>query len=235
MSDETKERKDALSDKGLSPGGTKGTSKDKGKTYTDADIVKIQNDAKAEAGRLQKAAEVERDSLKQDLQTANSRLDTLEKERDESRLAEVRGDPEQLRSYQREQTATKREREMADKERDLANREEQLKTDRAGVDKDRHVVSVAYLAAKHGLETEELESLGISDPDTLERVAEKLAGAKPKETEPVLEEGETPSGEAQEFNHDSGETTGGVAGALTVESVEKSSVASVEKALEKPS
>ena len=218
---------------GQSSGSKSGTtSKDKGKLYTAANISKIQSDAKSEAGRLQKTAEQERDTLKEQLQSTTSRLDSLERERDESRLADARGDPDQLRTYQREQGITKREREVEAKESDYARREGQLKADRAEVDKDKSVVSIAYLAAKHGLETEELESLGISDPEILEKVAGKLAAAKPKGTR---EEGGEGGEEESEFIPDSGEGAGGGAGALTTESVEKSSIAAVEKALGKAS
>ncbi len=234
--DETKEGKDKSS---AAPddtsGGPKGTSKDKGKLYTEEAIAKVKSDAAAEAGRQRKTAETERDTLKQDLQTLTSRLDELGRERDESRLAEARaGGPDTLSAYQKEQGTTKRERELQDQIRDMTRREEQLKADRIEVDKDRSVVSVAYLAAKHGLETEVLESFGISDPEVLEKVAEKLAGAKPVKTE--LGEGEEiPSGEAPELIADSSEGTGGGVGTLTTESVESGSIAAVEKALEKAS
>ena len=156
--DETKKRKDdSTAAPGDTSGGTKGTSKDKGKLYTEAQIAKFKSDAAAEAGRQRKAAEQERDSLKQELESNNNRLDSLEREANESRLAEARDNPEQLRAYQRDQANTKRERDAVDKERDLARREAQLKADRAEVDKDKGVVSIAYIAAKHGLEVERLE------------------------------------------------------------------------------
>lgn len=203
-----------------SKGGT--TSKDKGKLYTTAAIAKIESDAKSEAGRKQKAAEQERDALKDRLESTNTRLDNLEREQDESRLTEARGDPDQLRIYQREQANKKLEREVAELQRDLARREEQLKADRTEVDKDRGVVSIAYIAAKHGLETEELESLGISDHDALERVAEKLATAKPKEPGTGEEGGEGEGeGEAKPFVPDSGETTG--SGKINMEAQRKMS------------
>lgn len=216
------------------PGGSSGkgsgtTSKDKGKLYTDAAIQKIKSDAAAEAGRQRKAAEQERDTFKQDLQSTQSRLDALEREANESRLAEARGDPAQLRTYQREQTVVKRERQVEERDRDITRREGQIKTDRDDLDKDKRVVSIAYVAAKHGLETEELESLGISDLETLERVAEKLAAVKPVET--TGEEEETPGGE-EPLTPDSGATTGG-AEALTVENVEKMPLSSLKKAIEK--
>ena len=122
--DGTKERKDTSSGKaGQSSSETKGTSKDKGKLYTDADIVKMKSDAAAEAGRLRKAAELERD---------------------------------------------------------MVRREGLLKADRADVDKDRGVVSVAYIAAKHGLKVEDLEDLGVTDPEALEKIAVKLEGTVSK-------------------------------------------------------
>jgi len=191
--------------------GKQGTSKDKGKLYTEAQIHQIKTSAGAEAGRLRKAAEQERDSLKEQLQSVTGRLNSLESEVNESRLAEIRGDPDQLRAFQREQELKKLERQVTELQRDLTRREEQLKADRAEVDKDRGVVSLAYIAAKHGLETEELESLGISDHDTLEKVAEKLATAKPKGKggEGGEGEGEGEEGEWEGFVPDSGETTGG--------------------------
>jgi len=210
---------------GQASGGKSGSTSKKGKLYTDAEILKIKSDAAAEAGRLRKAAEQERDNLSQELQATKNRLDSLEKEVNESRLAEVRGDPEQLRLYQREEVLKKRERDLEERLSDLARREAQYKSDKAQLDKDKSVVSIAYIAAKHGLETEELESLGISDPDTLDRVAEKLAtgrkGAEPGEAEGGDAEGgegevETPGGES--FTPDSGVTTGSV-GALTDEQI----------------
>lgn len=238
MPDETKGSKDNLTaEPGGSSSGTKGTSKDKGKLYTEEALAKIRSDAAAEAGRQRKAAELERDALKDRLEATNSRLDNLEREQNESRYAEARaGGSETLSAYQREQATIKQEKELQDKIRDLARREEQVKADREAVDKDRHVVSVAFLAAKHGLEPDALESLGISDPEVLERVAERLAGAKPaKEPGSELESEEIPSGEAPELFSDSGEGTGGGVGTLTAENVEGSSIAAVEKALEKAS
>jgi len=226
---------------GTNPDGTpkdesKGTPKDKGKNYTDAAIEKIKSDAAAMGqGRERKIADQEKSALTQELESTKSRLDALEREANETRYAEARaGGQETLSAYQKEQAFGKLQRELDDLKRDLARQQEQIKIDREEVDKDRHVVSVAYLAAKHGLETETLESLGISDPETLERVAEKLAGAKPNS--PEVEEGEeTPSGEAPELIPDSSEGTGSVGGPLTAEGVEKSSIASIDKALGKAS
>lgn len=186
--DETKGTgQDTSSGKTGQSSGSKGgsTSKDKGKLYTDAQIVKIKSDSAAEAGRLRKAAEEERDTLKQDLQSTKSRLDALERETGESRLAEARaGGDDQLRIYQREEAVRKRERQADERDSDITRREGQVKADRAEVDKDKGIVSVAYVAAKHDLDPERLEKLGITDPEALEKVAEELAAAgKPPETE----------------------------------------------------
>ncbi len=212
---------------GQSSGGKSGTtSKDKGKLYKDADIQKIILDAKSEAGRAQKKAEDERDATQQALQTTNTRLDTLEAQINESRLAEAREDPAQLQTYQREQTITKREREADTKDAGLKGREAQLKSDLEALTTNQGVVAIATLAAKHGLETEELESLGISDPVALEKVAEKLATAKSK----------GPEGEGEvegEFTPDSGEGGGGGAKPLTTEGVAEMSTQDVDKALKK--
>lgn len=217
---------------GQSSGGKGGTtSKDKGKLYTVAEIDKIKSDSAAEAGRKRVAAEGERDSLTQDLESTRSRLDSLEKEVNESRLAEARNDPEALRIYQREQAIVKRERAVGDKERDVTSRESALKDERVAIDKDKSVVSIAYIAAKHGLDAEKLESFGISDPEALKKVAEELAAAKPPE--PGKGEGEGEGEGEEEFTPDSGEGTGGGAEALTAEAIEKMPIASVEKAIEK--
>lgn len=209
--------------KGTPKDESKGTPKDKGKLYSEAEIAKIKSDSAAMSdGRRAKAVEKERDTLKQELQATTSRLDALERERDESRLAEARGDPDQLRAYQREQELRKLERQVTEMQADLARREGQLKEDRAEVDKDRGVVSIAYIAAKHGLETEELESLGISDPEALERVAERLAAAKPKGEGGEGEGGEGKGEGEGEFTPDSGVTTG--SGEPTKEQLEKMSM-----------
>lgn len=88
----------------------------------------------------------------------------------------------------------------------MTRREAQLKAGAEALATDKGVVTIAYIAAKHGLETEVLESLGISDEETLEKVAEKLAAAKPKEGEEGEEEGE------EELVIDSGLHAGGLAG-----------------------
>jgi len=92
---------------------------------------------------------------------------------------------------------------VADLEKDLARREGLLKTDRAELDKDRGVATIAYIAAKHGLEVERLEKLGISDLEILERVAEEMKPAQPKGKGDEGDEG----GEEQ-LNLDSGEGSG---------------------------
>jgi len=236
MLDETKggNQDKSSGETGQTSGGKGGSTSKKGKTYTDAEIQKIRSDAAAEAGRLRKAAEQERDSLRESLQTTRSRLDAIESQMNESRLAEVRGDPDRLRSYQHEQTQTRRERELDDRESELSRREAQLKSDREEVDKDRSVVNIAYVAAKHGLETDDLESLGISDLDVLDKVAEKIAAGKPKDESNENEEEETeePNTSSEELIPDSARTIGG-AQTLTSESAEKMPISSLEKAIEK--
>ena len=172
---------------GTNPNGTpkdetKGTPKDKGKLFTQAAIDRIKADsAKMGQGRAEVKAKQEKDDLTQELQSTKSRLDALERETGESRLAEARaGGDDSLRIYQREEAVRKRERQADERDGDLTRREGQVKTDRAEVDSDRGVVSVAYLAAKHGVAVEKLESYGITDPEALEKVAVDLAAAKPK-------------------------------------------------------
>lgn len=216
MDETTKTGQDTSSGKtGQSSGSTGGTtSKDKGKLYTASEIDKIKSDAAAEAGRLRKAAEQKADDLSKRLQSVTTRLDSIEKEREESRLAELRNDPESLKQYQREKELSKREREADERDRDLTAREQRVKDDSETLDKNRRVVTIAYVAAKHGLDAEELESFGITDEAALEKLAEKLSSVKVK---PTVKEGETPEGETsgedetqvEVFTGDSGETTGG--------------------------
>lgn len=209
--------KDASPGKSGQPPGSKGGTP-KGKLYTNAEISKIKSDSAAMSdGRKAKVAEEARDTLREELQRNQSRLDALERERDESRLAEARaGGDKELLLYNREEVVKKRERQVEETVGDVTRREGQIKTDRAEVAKDRGIVSINVLAAKHGLEPEDLESLGISDPEALERVAERLAGTKPK-GKGGEEEGE--SGEGEPFVPDTGETTG--SGEPTHEQLEK--------------
>ena len=227
---------------GTNPDGTpkddsKGTPKDKGKLYTVAQIDKLKSDAAAMGqGRAEKVAEQEKGALTQELQTYKSRLDALEAQERESRLAEARGDSDKMRAFQREEAVSKRERQVEETLRDITKREGQIKADRAEIDKDRGVVSVAYVAAKHGLEPEDLEDLGITDPEQLEKVAVKLAAAKPKgegedadreayqaletdaEKEAFLEAHPDFDKEAAEkLELDTGETAGGAGAIATLE------------------
>lgn len=215
-------------------GGT--TSKKEGKLYTTADIEKIKSDAITPIGREKKAAEEKAANLERTLTTTKSRLDDLERERDESRLAEARGDPAALKIYQREQAIIRRERDVEAKETDVQTREAALKTERESIDGDKHKVNLAYIAAKHGIDQDELEGLGIRDAEALEKVAEKIA-AKAKGGEGKGEgEGEGEGGEGAEgaeYQPDSGEGAGGKTKALTTEAVEEMSMADVDQALSK--
>ncbi|MBA7651171.1 hypothetical protein ES703_58986 [subsurface metagenome] len=197
--------------KGTPKDESKGTPKDKGKLYTVAQIDKLKSDAAAMGqGRAEKVAKQEKDALTSELESMKGRFDALEGQANETRLAEARGDPVKLQAYQRDQAVGKREQVVADKERDLIRREGQVKTDRAEIDKDKGVVSVAYLAAKHGLEVEKLESYGITDPEALEKVAVDLAAAgKPPETEEekTAREAREAAGE-EKLELDSGEGSG---------------------------
>lgn len=229
MSDETKEtEQDKLHKDERSSVSKKGsTSKDK-VTISKTDHDKLQDDAKASKGRAEKlsALERERDVLKDRLNSTFSRLDDLERISNESRLAEVRNDPDQLRVYQREQGLTKRERDADTRDADITRREGQIKADREAVDKDRGAVGIVTIATKHGLDPAKLEAYGISDIETLEKIAVDLAAGKPKDA------GEGEEGEGEEFTPDEGEE-GGEGGSLTTESVGRMSIASVDKSLGK--
>ncbi|GAH67173.1 unnamed protein product, partial [marine sediment metagenome] len=179
--------------------------------YTAAEIDRIKADsASMGQGRAEKVAKQEKETLTQELQSTKTRLDALEARANEARLAEARGDPVKLRTYQGEQAVATRERQVEEQIRDIARREGQLKADREEVNRDKGVVSIAYVAAKHGLEVEDLESLGISDPDALEKVAVKLAAAgKPPETEEekTAREAREAAGE-EKLDLDTGEGSG---------------------------
>ena len=181
---------------------SKGTpKKDTGKLYTQAAIDKLKSDAAAMAqGRAEKTASQEKTALTSELQSTQSRLDALEAQVNEARLAEVRGDPEKLTAYQRDQATTQRERRAADQEKDIARREGLLKADREDLDKARGTTAIATIAAKHGLAPERLEKLGISDLETLEKVAEEMKPAPVKDESGKDDEGK--------LNLDSGDGSG---------------------------
>lgn len=256
MGETTKKRKDSSpGGPGQASGGKGGTtSTKKAKVYTEKDIVKIRSDAAAETGRAtsaQETAEGERDAAKKALESLKNRFDTLEAEVDQTRLAEDRGDPVALRQYQREQTVKKRERAAEEKELDLETREAALGTERKAVDGDKLKVDISFIAAKHGLEVEDLEGLGITDPEALEKVAEKLATGKGKgegedadqqayqaletdeEKEAFVEAHPGFEPEGGEFEPDPGGGEGAGPGALTTESVEEMPTEKVEAALKK--
>lgn len=200
----TEERKNTPSDESeQSSGETKGTSKTKGKLYTDAQIHQIKTTAGGEAGRLRQAAERERDSLKEQLQSTSDRLNTLESERTESRLAEAQDNPEAARLLLREEALKRRTLQVEETLKDITRREGQVKADRTKVDEDRAVIDVAYVATKHGLAVERLEKYSHLDHETLEKVAEDIAAGKAP----------SPLGEGAEDEEpivpDTGETTGG--------------------------
>lgn len=190
---------------------SKGTPQGKGKLYTDAEISQIKADSAAMGqGREKKVATEEKEALTQELQATQARLDALERDQNQSRLAEARGDPTALRIHQREQAIATRERAAEGKDRDLTRREAQLKAGADALATDKGVVAIAYIAAKHGLATELLESFGITDPEALEKVAAGLAAAaKPKDGAEDGEEG----GEVEaELEIDSGLNVGGLTG-----------------------
>lgn len=205
---------------GMNPDGTpkkddsnKGTPKDKGKLYAAAEIDRIKADsASMGQGRAEKVAKQEKETLTQELQSTKTRLDALERETGEARLAEARaGGDDSLRIYQREEAVRKRERQADGREGDLTRREGQVKADRAEVAKDIGVVSIATIAAKHGIDQERLEKLGITDPEQLELVAEELvASGKPPETEEEKTAREAREAAGEEgLKLDTGEGAGG--------------------------
>ena len=183
--DETKGTpKDESKGKGTPKDESKGTPKDKGKLFTPAEIDRIKADSASMAqGRAEKVAKQEKDALTQELESIKGRFDALEAQANETRLAEARGDPVKLQSYQRDQAVGKREREVADRERDLVRREGLLKTAQEELKQTQGTVSVAYVAASHGLKVEDLEEFSDLSPEALEKLAVKLetaAGGKPK-------------------------------------------------------
>ena len=206
----------------------KGTPKDKGKLYKAADIDKIKSDAaKMGQGRAEKVAEGAKEALTEELTATKSRLDALEREARESRVAQARGDPAAMRLFQREEIVEKREREAETKERDNTRQAGLLKTEREEFEANQSVMSVAYIATKYGLAPERLEKLGIKDPEALEKVAEEIAaGTKPegkgedalKQEYEALETDEAKeafvvahpgfSAEGGEFHADSGDDSG---------------------------
>jgi len=169
---------------GTNPNGTpkddsKGTpKKDKGKLYTVAQIDKLKSDAAAMGqGRAEKVANQEKEALTSELQSTKGRLDALEAQERETRLAEARGDATKMHAFQSEEALAKERRQVEEDRKDLTRQQGQLKTAQEELKQGQGTMSVAYIAASHGLKVEDLEEFSDLSPEALEKLAVKLAAA----------------------------------------------------------
>ena len=181
--DETKETAQGNSEKTTSGSEAGTTSDKKGKTFTEEQVQKSLSDAKAEFGRERVTLTKERDALKSDLESTTSRLGDLEKRINETELEGIRDNPELLKAYQQRQDLGTKAKALEVKERELAQREAQIKADVDTIASERKGATVASTAVKYGLNIEVLDSLGVDDPEALDKVAAAIVAGKPKTSE----------------------------------------------------
>ena len=172
----------------------KDTSKsDKKVTLTQSEIDKIKSDAKAEEGRKWKKVETERDDYKGKVDSLTTRLTELETETRNRAYEEARssGDDTALTRFKVNEELTKRERAISDKETSIRKRELQIQSDEESFNTRKANMVIPAVAAKYGLKAEDLTDFGITDEETLDKIAKRISGKKP-EPEPETEEGEEP-------------------------------------------
>ena len=242
--DNAKKNQDDASAK-LGSGDTSGdkskqtSDKAKGKAYTPEAIQKIISDAKSEEGRKWKQVEVERDQLKGTLGTLTTRLDDMERAQTASAYEEARKDPSgnALRSIQADEAVRVREKKAQERENEATRREAQLKADRELFATESGETMVSVIAAKHGVDEKRLADLGITDKTSLDKIAADMKAKAPK-AKPLTEEQETAKKEAEEKGETFSpvdETSSGVKPVdLSVESIEKTSMESLEQAIAPP-
>ena len=242
--DDPKLNKDALG--GDQPPTTskdgKGTSKEgKPITLSQKDYAKLKSDAEASAGRARELTEAkrERDELNGQVTTLTTRLTALETETRNRAFEEARksGEPSAIQEFQRTDALNQRERAIIDREAVVKVRELQVKADEEESGRTKATLTIPKLVAKYKLDEAaqtHLEELVITDEDTLDKVAARIAGTQAiptlTETEPLGEE--TP--QVQTFEPISTESSGARETALTSESAEQMPTHDLEKALAPP-
>ncbi len=214
--------------------------KTKGKSLSPEEERKLRSDATAADGRYRLLL-VERDQLKDQVGTLNTRLDEIETVQRTRAYEEARTDSSgnALRQIQADEAVRTREKKVQERENEAQRRDAQLKADREAFATESGETMVSVVAAKHGVDPERLAKLGITDKATLETVAADMKASTPTaETKPLTEEQEAAKIEAEE----KGETFSPLDEApsavkpvdLTSEGVEKAPMEALEQALAPP-
>ncbi len=241
--DELKAREDALAADQTATTSRKAeaTSKEGKKvTVTQASYDKLKSDAAASAGRAKDLtkAKQETDNLKGQVGTLTQRLTSLEEQSRSNRLQEARGssDTGAMAVFERTEVLNKREREIDEGKTELTRGQLQLKADQEELGRTQGTLTIPAIVAKYKLSEDEqthLEGLGITDSDTLDKIAARLAG---KEALPKAEteEGAEKLTEVKEFEPISTESTGAREQPLTAETAETMPTHDLETTLAPP-
>jgi len=188
--------------------------------YTEEQIAKIKSDAAAEAGRRRKAAEVERDELRNQFDDLRGRLEQMEKEKEEAMFNAVKDDPTKAKLFQEQQNLRLRSRKIEEIEKELKKKESELQESIRTINEERFASKVDILSNRYDMSVDEIMELGITDPTVLEKVVKRIAlSAKKEEAE-----------EEESFIADSGRSVGGNM-VLNNKNIEKMSVKDIKKAL----
>ena len=221
-----------------SPKGKETSKEGKPVTLTQKDFTKLKSDAEASAGRAKELATTkgERDTLKGQVDTLNTRLAALETESRNRAFDEARqsGDSGAIQAFERTDRLNQREKAVIDREATVTRRELQVKADQDEAVRTQSTLTIPKIAAKYKLDEAELVELGITDEETLDKVAARIAGTKaiPTDLEKETEGEEIP--QVQSFEPISTESAGARETALTSESAEKMPTTDLEKQLVPP-
>lgn len=225
--DETKVNEDALG--GDQPPTTshraKATSKEGKKiTLTQAAYDKLKSDAEASAGRAKELtkAKGERDTLKGQNEALNTRLTRLETDsRNAAREAARSSDqPSAMVQFERTEQMNQREKDLDMRETTVKRRELQVEADEGEVGRTKGTLTIPKIVAKYKLSEDDqtyIEGLGLTDEDTLDKIAARLAG-KEALSKTETEEGTEELTEVKEYEPISTESTGAREQTLTAES-----------------
>jgi len=211
-------------------------------SITQAAYDKLKSDAEASAGRAKELtkAKSERDTLKGQNESLNTRLTNLEAQsRNTAReAARSSAEPSAMATFERTEALNQRERELDEGQTELKRGQLQLKADQEEVGRDKGVLTIPKIVAKYKLDEDaqaHLEGLGLTDEETLDKIAARLAGTKAiPESLAEAEEGAEGLTEVKSFEPLSTESTGAREQALTAETAESMPTRDLEQKLAPP-
>lgn len=243
LGDNPNQSKDALpaDQTGTTSKTGKGTSKEgKPVTLSQKDYTKLKSDAEASAGRAKEltTTKTDRDNLKGQVETLNTRLEALETATRNAALAEAQksGDSGALTLFNKTDSLNQRERAIIDRESKVKQRELQVQADEEESGRTKATLTIPKIVAKYKLDEAgqtHLEELGITDEEALDKIAARMAatGALPETETEETEEG-TPK--VQTFEPISTESTGARKPELTSETAASMPTKDLEHELAPP-